>query len=368
MTRFVTLNCILLFLTTASVAQSKSDKNDIAVIAYFFGRATQVDSFAVEKLTHIIYSFCHLSGNKLVVDRVGDTATIKNLVALKARNPELKVMLSLGGWGGCKTCPDVFSTKAGRKEFAESVKDLAQHYGTDGIDLDWEYPALSGFPGHPYSAADRPNFTSLVKVLRKTLGKNQIISFATGGTTAAIDSCYEWKKVMRKANFVNLMSYDLTSGFSTSSGHHTPLYSNDKQAESTDNGVQRLLAAGVPANQIVIGAAFYARLFEVEDTLNNGLYRPAKFYRGVPYNRFKDSLTVANGFTDYWDEVSNAPYSFNPERKLFATYDNPKSLQIKTNYAIKNKLMGLMFWQLTEDVYSNGLLHTIDETKKTSLQ
>jgi chitinase len=108
-------------------------------------------------------------------------------------------------------------------------------------------------------------------------------------------------------------------------------------------------------------------LFEVEDTLNNGLYRPAKFYHGLPFNRFNDSLTIANGFTDYWDAMSNSPYSFNPDRKLFATYDNSKSLQIKTNYAIKNKLKGLMFWQLTEDVYINGLLHTIDETKKASL-
>ena len=220
-------------------------------------------------------------------------------------------------------------------------------------------------------SVERPYIEAVLKewqMYLDVLGKKQIISFASGGTTAAIDSCYEWKKVMRKANFVNLMSYDLTSGFSTTSGHHTPLYSNDKQAQSTDNGVQRLLAAGVPANQIVIGAAFYARLFAVEDTLNNGLYRPAKFYHGLPYNRFTDSLTIANGYTDYWDSVSNAPYSFNPERKLFATYDNPKSLQIKTNYVIKNKLLGIMFWQLTEDVYSNGLLHTIDETKKAGMQ
>lgn len=367
MIRIITLFTLVTLLATPIAAQKKANKNDIAVIAYYFGRATQVDSFAAEKLTHIIYSFCHLKDNKLVVDRVGDTTTIKNLVGLKARNPELKVLLSLGGWGGCKTCPDVFSSKEGRKEFAESVKELTDYFETDGIDLDWEYPALSGFPGHPYSKEDRPNFTSLVNVLRKTLGKKQIISFATGGTSAAIDSCYEWKKVMRKADFVNLMSYDLTSGFSTTSGHHTPLYSNSNQAESTDNGVQLLLAAGVPARQIVIGAAFYARLFEVEDTLNNGLYRPAKFYGGLPFNRFDDSLTIANGFTHYWDAVSNSPYSFNAERKLFATYDNPKSLEIKTNYAIKNKLKGLMFWQLTEDVYVNGLLHTIHETKKASL-
>jgi GH18 family chitinase len=58
----------------------------------------------------------------------------------------LKVILSLGGWGGCKTCSEVFSTEEGRKEFAQSAKDLCEKYKTDGIDLDWEYPAIEGYP------------------------------------------------------------------------------------------------------------------------------------------------------------------------------------------------------------------------------
>ncbi len=76
---------------------------------------------------------------------------------------------------------------------------------------------------------------------------------------------------------VNLMSYDLVNGYTTKSGHHTPLYSTPEQKESTDHGVQMMLAAGVPADKIVVGAAFYARIFEVNDTLNNGLYRSAGF-------------------------------------------------------------------------------------------
>ena len=86
----------------------------MAVIAYYSGNSKAIDNFPVKKLTHIIYSFCHLKGNRLNVDNADDSATIKKLVSLKAINPKLKVLLSLGGWGGCEFCSPVFATEAGR--------------------------------------------------------------------------------------------------------------------------------------------------------------------------------------------------------------------------------------------------------------
>jgi len=345
-------------------AQKKKSQKPIAVIAYYAGRTTMIDSFEVEKLTHLIFCFCHLKGNLLSVGNARDSATIQRMVALKSRNPQLKIILSLGGWGGCQTCSPVFATKKGRKEFAKSVRDLNDYFGTDGIDLDWEYPAIAGVPGHPYSPEDKPAFTQLVKQLRRKLGRDHEISFAAGGFTKFIDSSIEWKKVMKKVDRVNLMSYDLVSGFSTISGHHTPLYSTPHQKESTDNGVQMMLGAGVPAGKIVIGAAFYGRLFEVTDTSNNGLYLPGKFAHGFSFSRLSDSLSAANGFVQYWDSVASAPYAFNLQRRLLATYDDSISVQLKAKYAIKNNLNGIMFWQLADDKFSGGLLNAIDRIKQ----
>jgi len=364
------MNCRILLLAMISIiglhstAQKTSSKKPIAVIAYYAGRTTMIDSFEVEKLTHLIFCFCHLKGNKLSVGNARDSATIQRMVALKSRNPGLKIILSLGGWGGCQTCSPVFITKKGRREFARSVRDLNNYFGTDGIDLDWEYPAIEGFPGHAYSPEDKPAFTMLVKQLRRKLGKKNEISFAAGGFAKFIDSSLEWKKVMKKVDRVNLMSYDLVSGFSTVSGHHTPLYSTPYQKESTDNGVQMMLGAGVPAGKIVIGAAFYGRLFEVTDTVNNGLYLPGKFAHGFPFSRIGDSLSTANGFVQYWDSIANAPYAFNIQRRLLATYDDSVSVQLKAKYAIKNNLNGIMFWQLADDKFSDGLLNAIDKIKK----
>lgn len=355
---------LLFFISVFFVCDGQQNKQKINVIGYYAGSPTMVDSFQVETLTHLIFSFCHLKGDSLSVSNARDSATIRNMVNLKKRNPGLKVMLSLGGWGGCKTCSDVFASKKGRKTFAKSTKQLNDYFGTDGIDLDWEYPVVEGYPGHPYSLADKKNFTLLVKQLRKKLGKKNEISFAAGGFPSYIDSAIDWKKVMPLVNRVNLMSYDLTSGDSRVSGHHTPLYSSPAEPESVDSSVRKLIAAGVPPHKIAIGAAFYARMFEVEDTLNHGLNRPAKFYHGLPYRSFADTLSAANGFTNYWDSVAQAPYSFNSGRKLFVTYDDPASIKLKTEYVIQHHLNGVMFWQLTEDRFENGLLDVINEVKK----
>jgi chitinase len=363
MIRFTSFLFLLCSVVTAA-AQKNTDSKDFAVIAYYAGRTTMIDSFEVEKLTHLIFSFCHLKGDALSVNNARDSATILRMVALKKRNPQLKIILSLGGWGGCQTCSSVFSTRRGRRIFAKSAKQLGKYFGTDGIDLDWEYPAIRGFPGHTYSLADKPNFTALILQLRKKLGRGKEISFAAGGFTSYIDSSVEWKKIMPKTDRVNLMSYDLVSGFSAVSGHHTPLYSTPQQVESVDNGVKKLIAAGVPPQKIAIGAAFYARLFAVADTTNNGLYLPARFYHGLSFVHFADTLNVTNGFTRYWDTVAQAPYAFNIQRKLMATYDDSESIKLKTQYVIKNKLNGIMFWQLAEDRFSNGLLDVIAGVKK----
>ncbi len=342
-----------------------AQQNNFSVIAYYAGGPEQVDSFPIEKLTHIIFSFSHLKGNQLHINTARDTATIEKLVSLKNRNPNLKVILSLGGWGGCASCSDVFSSKSGRKEFAKSVKKLSQYFHTDGIDLDWEYPAIEGFPSHKYQPADKQNFTSLIDQLRKKLGNRYEISFAAGGFKQFIEESIEWKKVMNKVNRVNLMTYDLVNGFDTSTGHHTPLYSTPFQTESTGHAVSLLVNAGIPKDKIVIGAAFYARVWENVSDSAFGLYQIGKYKKNVDFKNFETQLSVDSGFVYHWDEVANAPYIYNPAKKLFATYDNKNSIRLKTEYVVDQGLNGIMFWQLAYDTFENGLLDVIDEVKKS---
>lgn len=335
----------------------------VKVIAYYFGNPATLDLFDVKKMDEIIFSFGRLQGNQFHIRSARDTATIQKMVSLKSINPSLKVVLSLGGWGGCETCSDVFASRKNSKEFAEGFKELNNYFQSDGIDLDWEYPAVSGFPGHKYTPEDKKHFTRLVKFLRRSLGKDAEISFAAGVSKRVMETGIEWKKVLKKADRVNLMSYDLAGQGTPNSAHHTLLYSTPQQPISTDYAVQYLLNLGIPSNKIVIGAAFYGKIWENVPDTSNGLYQPAKFKSTSQYKRLVNEFTAANGFNYYWDDTAKAPYLYNPAQKLFVTYDDKRSVQLKTQYVIDKKLGGIMFWQLTEDTFEDGLLDAIDAAR-----
>ncbi|MDP4246864.1 MAG: glycosyl hydrolase family 18 protein, partial [Bacteroidota bacterium] len=65
-----------------------------------------------------------------------------------------------------------------------------------------------------------------------------------------------------------------------------------------------------------------------------------------------------------WDPVAQAPYLYNASKQLFVTFDDSLSIRMKTRYVMQQHLGGIMFWQLGEDRFSQGLLDVIDETKK----
>lgn len=339
-------------------------KQDFSVIAYYTGDDQQIDQFEVNKLSHIIFSFCHLKNNRLQVDNAKDSITIKHLVALKKINPRLKVMLSLGGWGGCEPCSEAFSTAEGRTTFAQSVKEINDYFETDGIDLDWEYPTIEGHPGHLYQAADKQHFTALVEVLRKALGHDNELSFAAGGFQKYLDASVDWEKIMPLVDRVNIMSYDLVNGYATVTGHHTPIFSTRTEEESTDRAVQYLLNLGIPAHKLVIGAAFYTRVWEEVADVDNGLYQSGKHRSGYDFKSYSSNLTNEHGWKYFWDEKAKAPYWYNSGKKLFATGDDLRSVEAKTTYALDKRLGGIMFWELTLDAYRDGMLDAIDKKVK----
>lgn len=288
-------------------------KPTFSVIAYYTGDSKLIDYYETAKLTHQIFSFCHLKDGRLNVANARDTATIHHLVGLKQQYPRLKIMLSLGGWGGCAPCSETFSTHEGRLRFARSVKELNDYYGNDGLDLDWEYPTIPGFPGHLYQAADRDNFTELV------------------------------------------------SGYATVTGHHTPLFSTRPGEQSADHAVNYLLGLGIPASKLVIGAAFYTRIWNKVAPDNKGLYQPGEHTHGVNFSHYDSQLIAEKGWTCYWDNDAKASWWYNAQENKFATGDDLRSVREKAAYVKKKKLGGIMFWELTLDKPTEGMLDAIDE-------
>ncbi len=96
---------------------------------------------------------------------------------------------------------------------------------------------------------------------------------------------------------------------------------------------------------------------------------PAISIAGVSYYEQATWLSADSGWTYHWDPVAQAPWSYNAQKGLMASYDDTASVRLKTLYALQKGLGGVMFWQLTEDrFFSGGLLDVIDRQKSPTTE
>ena len=346
----------LLFLQTTTFSQPK-----YKVVAYYTGNGENLSHYPLDKITHVIYSFLKLQNDSLTFRDSLQRLTVQQIVDLKKTHPQLKVMVSVGGWGGCAPCSGIFDTAERRNTFVKTAVQLLKDYNIDGLDLDWEYPAIEGYPGHQYLPQDKNNFTSLVKELRAQMGNELLLSFAAGGFTQYLEQSIAWDAVTPSVDFINLMTYDLVGGYSKVTGHHTALADYMPGQESTTKCVDWLLNKKLPANKFIIGAAFYARVWQNVADTNHGLYQSGDFLQGVSYKNFDNFFTDSMGFRNYWDKKAKAPYQYSASKNLFATFDDPQSISEKTKFVKRKKLGGVMFWELSDDKFSDGLVDAIDK-------
>ena len=364
--------------------EAASENKKTAVMAYYVPeRDYRPELVPVEKLTHIIFSFTKVIDGEMKFSKPEILGPkLEALVRQKERNPGLKVMVACGGWGA-DGFSDMALTADSRAKFIQSTRDLIEKYQVDGIDMDWEYPGISG-AGTKARPEDTHNFTQLMKGLREmldTFDEPKLLTFASAGWERYYDFV-DVNEVMKYADFMNVMTYDQVSGESIYTGHHTPLghVSNDdidetpfqahldslfgagkspeKGPRSVEKIVSFLIQKGVKPEQIIIGAAFYGRVWKGVPPTNQGLYQKSKgIHIGwLAYNQIRSRYESDSSFQRFWDEKAKAPYMYNSLDSLMISYDDTVSVALKTRFAINNKLGGIMFWELGNDTKESGSL------------
>ena len=246
----------------ANVSSAKQPK--YMIVGYVF-RSSNIHGIGADKLTHINYAFALVSKDGDVVLKNPDApAHLSQLQALKAKNPSLKIIVSVGGWGA-DNFSDAALTDTSRDKFARSVIALIKRYALDGIDLDWEYPGQPG-PGIKYRPEDKENFTSLLRTIRRQLDALSDERGRKGSdrytlTIASAAGEYfehtEMDKLHVYLDWINIMAYDFYTSSAKTTGHHTGLYrslSAGNSVASAEASVKQHLAAGIPARKLVMGA------------------------------------------------------------------------------------------------------------------
>lgn len=319
---------VLAFCSCAS--PSEVAENDSVVVAYVTSWSDVIpDPFC---MTHINYAFGHVNDTFDGV-RVDNPQRLKDMVALKKVNPDLKVMLSVGGWGSGRFSEMAMDRKL-RRSFADDCLRVVEEFGLDGIDIDWEYPTSSA-AGISYSPEDTGNFTMLMKDLRQVLGDGMLLTFASAASAEYVD----FTAVEPYVDFVNIMAYDMA----TAPKHHSALYESEISGGMTsDKAARAHMAAGMPAHKLVLGMPFYGR--------GSGRY--------ADFNDFKDIKKDIEAY-EIWDEMAQVPYIADTDGTLIVGYDNPRSLKIKCGYIKANGLRGAMYWDYDGDDADGTLRKTV---------
>ncbi|QXV67481.1 glycoside hydrolase family 18 protein [Mucilaginibacter sp. 21P] len=350
-----------ILMSVASSAFSKPPKKKkYVIIGYVGGYQGLFDTSMVDasKLTHINYAFVDVQQNRawLTHERT-DTTNFKNLIKLKKKNPNLKILISIGGWTWSSNFSDMALSDTSRRGFAKSAVNIIKKYKMDGIDIDWEYPDNIG-AGNRFRPVDKQNYTLMFKALRhelnvlqKETGKKLLLTAAVGGFKRFLQHT-EMNKVANYLDYVNMMTYDYFQDSLGIAVHHTNLFASKKYVtrDNADKAIKEYVAAGVPCNKLVMGMAFYGRSSSVADSTNWGLgVKTVEHMRGGGYTFIKDSLLINNAFKEYRDTDAMAPYLYNRATKQFISYDNEWSVQKKCEYVKKNGLAGVMFWEYADD-------------------
>ncbi|MDR0269542.1 glycosyl hydrolase family 18 protein [Paenibacillus sp.] len=311
----------------------------------------------------------------------GKCGNFYKLKMLKQSNPNLKTLLSVGGWTWSNHFSDVAADPTARTNFANSAVNVIRTYGFDGIDIDWEYPVSDGLPDNSQRPEDKHNFTLLLQETRDKLtaagaqdGRSYLLTIA-GRANSSYASTTELSTIAGILDWINIMTYDFHGDWDQITNHNASLYSDPSDPDtinkfSADSAINAYIQAGVPASKIVMGIPFYGRgwkncapgpngdgLYQTCTPDFNGSYVPNGTwdnYESGPTGMFDYGDLAAgyvnkNGFTRSWSQISQVPYLYNPSSKTFISYEDPQSLTAKTTYIKNRSLGGAMIWDLSED-------------------
>ncbi|MCD1262034.1 fibronectin type III domain-containing protein [Paenibacillus athensensis] len=299
------------------------------------------------------------------------------LVKLKQANPNVKTIISVGGWSWSNRFSDVANDATARTTFANSAVNFLRKYQFDGVDLDWEYPVSGGLAGNSYRAADKANYVLLLQAIRSALntagsqdGKYYYLTIAAGaGPTYVANN--QLSQIASTVDWINIMTYDFHGSWDPKSGQNAPLYYDpadpnpDPTNFNVDHAVTNMLNAGVPASKLVLGLGYYGRGWGGCANSNGGQYQTCSgvsqtgtWEHGVyDFSDLQANYINKNGYTRYYNNVTKTPYLYNASNGTYISYDDEQSILEKINYLKAKGLGGAMSWEVSGD--RNKTLQTV---------
>ncbi|GLG95341.1 Probable chitinase 10 [Gryllus bimaculatus] len=284
--------------------------------------------------THVIYAFATLKDHKLAPADDKDEDAYERVVALREKNPNLKVLLAIGGWAfGSTPFKELTQNVFRMNQFVYEAIDLLRDFKFDGLDVDWEYPR---------GADDRVSYVSLLRELRlafegeaKTSGEPRLLlSAAVPASFEAIAAGYDVPEVSKYLDFINVMTYDFHGQWERQVGHNSPLYPLESATSyqkklTVDYSAREWVKQGAPKEKLMIGMPTYGRSFTlVCDFLH------------------QENTTLV------WDNEQQVPFAYRDDQ--WVGFDDERSLKMKMEWLREAGYGGVMIWSVDMDDFTGS--------------
>jgi chitinase len=334
---------LLCGLTAFSQETNKVDK---VFVGYVFRSPSNIN---FKLYTHLAHAFITADENGIV--RTNRNVPSRELIS-QAHQAGVKVVLSLGGWGWDKQFAAIVSKPEAEDRYATSVLEMVDAFDYDGIDLDWEYPDTK---------EEVAGFERLARRFRKQLdqlGSKKHRPMVQTMAAAASTNTLKWlptELLLDTMNWINVMTYDMAGEWTDYAGHHSPLFASAKQPgspRSSELSIKYLMERGMPASRLALGIPLYGKGFSASEPYAKN---PKKGQRGLGGHYAKlVQLQKEQGWTRQWDDETKNPWLVAPDRSAVIGYDDPESVALKTEWAMKLGLRGVFFWEVSGDRLADG--------------
>merc|ERR1712002_232486 len=375
MARLVLLLAAAVAVTSIAVAQAHDQ-----VICYYGSWAVwrpgdgrfDVDDIDPYLCTTLIFGFAGLSNHTWELEVLdpwnelcpneegGNNCAFDRFVALRDINPNLKILLAVGGWNeGSEDYSYMSEDPNKRATFIRSSTDRVLKHGFDGLDVDWEYPTQRG--GRPQ---DKENFATLLDEFRVEFDKHGLIlSAAVSAGKPTIDLSYDVHAIVRNMDMVHLMTYDFHGAWENETHHNAPLCGypsdyGDMIYFRVDFALAYWLELGMPKEKIALGLAVYGRCFTLDSMSEHGMLAPAhKPGKPGPFARVPGSLGYneicvrrqSEDCPSVMDPDLQEPYFYCKSDRTWCGYDDVDSIYKKAKYARNMGVAGVMVWTIDTD-------------------
>jgi GH18 family chitinase len=252
-------------------------------------------------LTHLNIAFCNPDFTGELDHGFPDDAILRSIIA-RAHREGVKVLASLGGWGGYAHYTSLTSVPL-RQAFNTKIMSFLERYGFDGVDIDVEGDAPDAYWLH---------FEGWIQSLRQECDARSLIlsqSVSTWYSDKISDDAFAY------FDFINVMAYD--GDYSDHSPYSLAL----------DMLSHLAFTRGIPMDKLVLGVPFYG-------------------FRG-------------NSSISYRDIMEQYPVAWRYDSVGGITYNGIETIKRK---ALLGKFYGgVMIWELGMDVQGRySLLGAID--------